>query len=306
MTPFWLLVLLTVITAATPLMLAAIGEHVVEKAGVLNLGVEGMMIMGAATAFAVAIMTGSSVLGVVAGIAAGVAASAVFALFAIGLAANQVATGLALTILGAGAANLIGAGFVGMKRETLPSLSVPGLTDIPVIGRLFFGQDAFVYAAFALAVGVAWWLARTRGGLALRGIGDDHASAHAIGHPVRATRTLAVLFGGGCAGLAGAYLSLVYTPFWSPDMTAGRGWIALAIVVFAGGSMLRLVAGAYLFGGMQVMQLHAQAGAIPLPSQLLSALPYVATILALVVLAMRSGRGDKSAGSLGQPFVPDR
>jgi general nucleoside transport system permease protein len=306
MTPFWLLVLLTIITAATPLMLAAIGEHVVEKAGVLNLGVEGMMIMGAATAFAVAIMTGSSVIGIAAGVAAGTALAAVFAFFAIGLAANQVATGLALTIFGTGAANLIGAGFIGMKRETLPNLHLPGLSDVPVIGRLFFGQDVFVYAAFALAGGVAWWLASTRGGLALRGIGDDHASAHAIGHPVRQTRVLAVLFGGAAAGLAGAYLSLVYTPFWSPGMTAGRGWIALAIVVFAGGSVFRLILGAYLFGGMQVLQLHAQAGAIPLPSQFLSSLPYIATILALVLLALRSGRGDKSAGSLGQPFVPDR
>lgn len=306
MMPFWLLVLLTIITAATPLMLAAIGEHVVEKSGVLNLGVEGMMIMGAATAFAVAISTGSGVAGVGAGIAAGVALSCIFALFAVGLAANQVASGLALTIFGVGAANLIGAGFVGMKRETFPSLHIPGLSDIPIIGRLFFGQDFFVYAAFGLAALVAWWLVRTPAGLALRGIGDDHASAHAIGHPVRRMRVLAILFGGGCAGLAGAYLSLVYTPFWSPGMTAGRGWIALAIVVFAGGSMTRLIIGAYLFGGMSVLQLHAQAGAIGLPAQFLSALPYLATILALVVLAFRGRRGDKMSGTFGQPFVPDR
>jgi general nucleoside transport system permease protein len=304
--PFWLLVLLTVITAATPLMIAALGEHVVERAGVLNLGVEGMMIVGASVAFAVAILTGSSVLAILSGMGAGMVLSALFALFAVWLAANQVAAGLALTILGVGAANLIGAGFIGMKRETIPSLSLPGLFDIPIVGKLLFGQDPFVYAAFALAVGIAWWLKNSRHGLVLRGVGENHASAHAIGHDVRTIRTLAILFGGACAGLSGAYLSLVYTPFWSPGMTAGRGWIALAIVVFAGGRIGRLIFGAYLFGLMSVLQLHAQAGAIGLPSQFLSSLPYIATILALVVLAIRDRRGQGAAGSLGQPFIPDR
>jgi general nucleoside transport system permease protein len=306
MTPFWLLVLLTIVTAATPLLIAATGEHVAEQAGVLNLGVEGMMIMGAACAFAVAILTGSSMLAIAAGIGAGVGMAGLFALFAVWLAANQVASGLALTILGVGFANLIGSGFVGMKRDTIPSLNLPGLSDLPIIGRLLFGQDTFVYASVALAIGVGWWLARTRGGLVLRGVGESHASAHALGHDVRRMRTLAVLFGGACAGLAGAYLSLVYTPFWSSDMTAGRGWIALAIVVFAGGRMWRLAAGAYLFGGMGVLQLHAQAGGIGLPSQLLSALPYIATILALVLLALRERGRTGAAGSLGQPFIPDR
>jgi len=302
---FALLVLLTVITAATPLLLAALGEHVVERAGVLNLGVEGMMIIGAATAFAVAITTGSSTLAVAAGIASGAALSGVFALLAVWLAANQVAAGLALTILGTGAANLIGAGFVGMQRDTIPSLAIPWLSDLPIVGRLLFGQDPFVYASAALAIGVAWWLRGTRGGLVLVGVGDNHASAHALGHDVRRVRTLAILFGGGCAGLAGSYLSLVYTPFWSSGMTSGRGWIALAIVVFAAGRIGRLAFGAYLFGAMSVLQLHAQAGGIGLPSQFLSALPYLATILALVALSLR-GRGQAAAGSLGQPFVPDR
>jgi general nucleoside transport system permease protein len=306
MMPFWLLVLLTIVTAATPLLLAAAGEHVTEQAGVLNLGVEGMMIMGAACAFAVAILTGSSPLAVAAGIAAGVAMAAIFAFFAVWLAANQVAAGLALTILGMGLANLVGAGFVGMKRDTIPSLSIPGLTDLPIIGKLLFGQDPFVYASLALVAAIGWWLSRTRGGLALRGVGESHASAHALGLDVRLTRTLAILFGGACAGLSGAYLSLVYTPFWSSDMTAGRGWIALAIVVFAGGRVWRLVLGSYLFGGMGVLQLHAQAGGVGLPSQLLSALPYVATILALVALALRERGGTGAVGSLGQPFIPDR
>ena len=303
---FALLVFLTVITAATPLLLAALGEHVVERAGVLNLGVEGMMIAGAASGFAVAIVSGSSVLAVVAGIGAGVALAALFALLAVWLVANQVASGLALTILGTGAANLIGAGFVGQKRDTIPSLFIPGLSDLPIVGRLLFGQDPFVYASAALAIGVAWWLRSTRGGLVLTGVGENHASAHALGHDVRRVRTLAILFGGGCAGLAGAYLSLVYTPFWSSGMTAGRGWIALAIVVFAGGRVWRLVFGAYLFGAMSVLQLHAQAGGIGLPSQLLSALPYLATVLALVLLSLRGRAGQGAAGSLGQPFAPDR
>ncbi len=303
---FALLVLLTVVTASTPLLIAALGEHVVERSGVLNLGVEGMMIAGAASAFAVAILTGSSLLAVTAGVAAGAALGGLFALLAVWLAANQVAAGLALTILGVGAANLLGAGFVGMKRETIPSLWLPVLTDLPWIGKLLFGQDPFVYASLALTIGVAWWLSRTRGGLVLSGVGENHAAAHSLGHDVRKVRTLAVLFGGACAGLAGAYLSLVYTPFWSSGMTAGRGWIALAIVVFAGGRVWRLVFGAYLFGATSVLQLHAQAGGIGLPSQLLSALPYLATILALVILSLRRGGGQAAAGSLGQPFIPDR
>jgi general nucleoside transport system permease protein len=306
MTPFWLLVLLTIITAATPLLIASAGEHVAEQAGVLNLGVEGMMIMGAACGFAAAILTGSTPLAVAAGVAAGVAMALLFAFFAVWLAANQVASGLALTIFGVGCANLIGSGFVGMKRETIPSLHIPGLSDLPILGRLLFGQDPFVYASLALVIATGWWLARTPSGLKLRGVGENHASAHALGHDVRKLRTMAVLFGGACAGLAGAYLSLVYTPFWSSDMTAGRGWIALAIVVFAGGRMWRLVLGAYLFGGMGVLQLHAQAGGVRLPSQLLSAVPYIATILALVVLALRERGRTGAPGSLGQPFIPDR
>jgi general nucleoside transport system permease protein len=304
--PFWLLVLLTIITAATPLLIAAIGEHVTERAGVLNLGLEGMMIMGASCGFAVAIMTGSSIAAIAAAIFAGMALSALFALFAVWLAANQVASGLALTILGIGAANLIGAGFIGMKRDVIPSLYIPGLSETPIIGRLIFGQDPFVYASLALAIGVAWWLMSTRSGLVLTGVGQNHTAAHALGHDVRWIRTKAILFGGACAGLAGAYLSLIYTPFWSPNMTSGRGWIALAIVVFAGGRVWRLLLGAYLFGAMNVLQLHAQAGGIGLPSQFLSAIPYIATILALVVLALRDRRGQGAVGSLGQPFIPDR
>ncbi len=300
------LVLVTIVTAATPLIIASVGELVVERAGVLNLGVEGMMIAGAAIGFAVAFLTGSTFLGALAAIAAGMFMSLLFGILAVGLAANQVASGLALTILGLGSAGLAGASFVGQKRESAASLYIPGLSDLPLVGKLVFGEDMFVYTALALVIAVSWFLNRTRAGLALRAVGENHGSAHALGLPVRRTRMLAVLFGGACAGLAGGYLSLAYTPFWSPGMTAGRGWIALALVVFSSWKPWRLLAGALLFGGATVLQLHAQAASIGLPGQVLSALPYLATILALVVLSLRNRRGSIAPGSLGTPFIPDR
>ncbi len=299
-------ILLTIITAATPLLIAALGELVVERSGVLNLGVEGMMIVGAATGFAAAVLTGSTLVGVLAGIAAGMILAAVFAALALGLAANQVATGLALTILGIGVSGLIGRDFVGARRDPLAKIVVPWLSDLPVVGKILFAQDPIVYASVLLTVGVWWFLWRSRAGLVLRAVGESHASAHALGYPVLRIRFLAVLFGGGCAGLAGAYLSLAYTPFWSPGMTAGRGWIALAIVVFASWLPLRAVIGAYLFGGVTVLQLHAQARGWGIPSQAMSALPYIATILVLVVISWRQRGNAQAPAALGTPFVPDR
>jgi simple sugar transport system permease protein len=298
-------ILLTIVTAATPLLIAALGELVVERSGVLNLGVEGMMIVGAATGFAVAILTGSTLLGVCAAIAAGMAMAALFAGLALGLAANQVATGLALTILGLGLSGLIGRDFIGARRDPMAKIVVPYLSDIPVVGKLLFAQDPIVYASVALVAGIWWFLFRSRTGLVLRAVGESHASAHALGYSVLKIRFLAVLFGGGCAGLAGAYLSLAYTPFWSPGITAGRGWIALAIVVFASWLPLRAAIGAYLFGGVTVLQLHAQAQGLGIPSQLMSALPYLATILVLVVISA-GRRGSQAPAALGTPFVPDR
>ena len=300
------LVLVTIVTAATPLAIAATGELVAERSGVLNLGVEGMMIMGAAVGFAGAYASDSTVLGVLAGILAGTAMAALFGLLTIGLAANQVASGLALTIFGVGLSGLIGSAFVGLKRDPPPHLSIPGLSDLPLVGTLVFGEDAIVYAGIALVAAVAYLIRRTRLGLVLRAVGDNHASAHALGVSVRRTRLLAVLFGGACSGLAGAYLSLVYTPFWAPEMTAGRGWIALALVVFASWRPWRVFGGALLFGGATVLQLHAQALGIGLPGQLLSAVPYLATILALIVLSLKRRRGTASPAMLGTPFVPDR
>jgi general nucleoside transport system permease protein len=299
-------ILLTIVTASTPLLIAAIGELVAERSGVLNLGVEGMMAVGAACSFAAAVTFDSTLVGVAAGILAGACMAALFAIVVLGFAANQVGSGLALTILGLGLSGLIGAPFVGARRDPIAAFVIPGLSDTPVIGRLFFAQDVFVYASIVLTIVIAVSLARTRTGLMLRSVGENHTSAHALGLPVLRTRFLAVLFGGACAGLAGAYLSLVYTRFWSPGMTTGRGWIALALVVFAAWRPGWVLVGAYIFGAATVLQLHAQAAQFGVPSQALSAVPYLATILALLLLSIRHGRAIGAPGSLGVPFVPDR
>jgi len=272
-------ILLTIATAATPLLIAALGELIAERSGVLNLGVEGMMVMGAVTGFAVAYTTGNAWLGMFAAILAGAALALLFAFLTLTLVANQVATGLALTILGLGASAVIGESFVGLPGVKLPSLNIPYLSDVPLIGKLLFGQDVIFYIAMVLVIGVSWFLFRTRAGLQLRSIGDNHSSAHALGINVVRTRYLAVIFGGACAGLAGAQLSLVYVPQWVENMSAGRGWIALALVVFASWRPWRVLIGAYLFGAVTIGQLHAQALGIGLPSQFMSALPYLATIV---------------------------
>jgi simple sugar transport system permease protein len=300
-------IMLSVIAASTPLLLAAAGELVVERSGVLNLGIEGMMIMGAACAFAGTYLSGSVVIGALCGVAAGIAMSAIFAIFALSLAVNQVASGLALTILGTGLSGLIGAGFVGQRIVPAAQLHLPILTDLPLVGRILFGQDAFVYLSVALVIGIWLFLYRTRAGLVLRAVGDNHTSAHALGYPVLKIRMLAVLFGGACAGLAGAFLPLAYTPFFIPGMTAGRGWIALALVVFASWRPGRLVGGAYLFGAVSILQLHAQALGLGIPSQLMSSLPYLATVIVLVLISRTRGMaGSAAPASLGMVFVPDR
>jgi general nucleoside transport system permease protein len=300
-------IMLSVIAASTPLLLAAAGELVVERSGVLNLGLEGMMIMGAACAFAGTYVSGSVIVGAFCGVLAGAAMSAIFAIFTLGLAVNQVASGLALTILGTGLSGLIGAGFVGQRITPAAQLHLPVLTDLPLVGRILFGQDMFVYLSVALVIGIWLFLYRSRAGLVLRAVGDNHTSAHALGYPVLKIRALAVLFGGGCAGLAGAFLPLAYTPFFIPGMTAGRGWIALALVVFASWRPGRLVAGAYLFGAVSILQLHAQALGLGIPSQLMSSLPYLATVIVLVLISRTRGvAGSAAPASLGAVFVPDR
>ncbi len=300
-------ILLTIATAATPLLIAAMGELVVERSGVLNLGVEGMMVIGAVCGFAAAVTTGNPWVGVLAGIAAGAVLSVLFAVLTLSLATNQVATGLSLTLLGIGLSGMIGESFVGTAGVRLPSLSIPYLTDIPLVGRLIFGQDPIFYMSILLVFGVTWFLFRTRTGLTLRSVGDSHKSAHALGIPVLKYRYLAVMFGGACAGLAGAHLSLVYVPQWVENMTAGRGWIALALVVFASWRPWRVLGGAYLFGAVTIGQLHAQALGFGIPSQLLSSLPYLATIIVLVLISRnRRLTVMNTPASLAQPFVPDR
>lgn len=300
-------ILLTIVTAATPLLLAATGELVVERSGVLNLGVEGMMIVGAAGGFVGMILTGNPFIGALIGLACGMILSLLFGFLVLTLATNQYATGLALTIFGLGLSGLVGEPYVGLSSVRMPVLDIPILSELPFVGRLFFGQDIIFYVSIALVIGVAWFLFRTRQGLKLRAIGDNPQSAHALGINVIRTRYLAVLFGGACAGLAGAHLSLVYTPQWTESMTAGRGWIALALVVFASWRPKRVLAGAYLFGAVSIGQLHAQALGINFPSQFLSALPYLATILVLVLISQnRRLTLIDTPASIGKSFVPDR
>ncbi|MCY1363896.1 Branched-chain amino acid transport system / permease component [compost metagenome] len=273
----------------------------------LNLGVEGMMLMGAVSGFAAAQYTGSAWLGMIAAIFVGSLFSGIFAFLTLTLVTNQVATGLALTILGIGASAMLGESFVGMPGVRLEAISIPYLSDIPYVGRFLFGQDPIFYISILLVIGVTWFLFRTRAGLQLRAIGDSHGSAHALGVHVVRTRYLAVLFGGACAGLAGAQLSLVYVPQWVENMSAGRGWIALALVVFASWRPWRVLIGAYLFGAVTIGQLHAQALGFGLPSQFLSALPYLATIVVLVIISRnRRLTMMNTPASLGKSFVPDR
>jgi general nucleoside transport system permease protein len=299
--------ILTVVTASTPLLLASSGELVVERSGVLNLGVEGMMIVGAACGFAGTYWSGSTLVGALCGLIAGAMLSAIFGILTLGLAVNQVATGLALTIFGVGLSGLIGAQFVGERIVPAAHLYLPVLTGIPGIGRVVFGEDPFVYVSIALIIGIWLFLYRTRVGLVLRAVGDNHASAHALGYPVLRIRMLAVLFGGACAGLAGAYLPLAYTPFFIPGMTSGRGWIALALVVFASWRPGRLVIGAYLFGAVSILGLALQPLQLGVPQQVMNMLPYLATVVVLVLISRTRGTaGSTAPASLGMVFVPDR
>ncbi|MEE8272714.1 MAG: ABC transporter permease [Alphaproteobacteria bacterium] len=299
-------VLLTIIGAATPLLFAAVGELVSEKSGVLNLGIEGMMLAGAVCAFAVTVTTGSATLGIVVGALAGAVMALAFGVLTLTLAANQVATGLALTIFGIGLSALVGSGFVGVPVVPLPKLAIAGISDLPIVGPLLFGHDALVYLSIAATAGVAWFLKKSRGGMILRAVGESDLSAHSIGYNVIGVRYMAVLFGGAMSGIGGAFLSLSYTPMWAEEMTAGRGWIALALVVFSSWRPWRVLAGAYLFGGVTILQLYTQgAGGIGIPSQVMSMLPYLATIAVLWAIAAGPWKGRLDAPAcLGTPFRP--
>ena len=304
MNEFAQIVVLT-LAAGTPLVFAALGELVVEKSGVLNLGVEGMMLVGAVASFIVAAKTHSPWLGVGAGALAGAALSLVFAVLALSLRANQVATGLALSLFGVGLSAFVGRPYMSVVIEGMKPLSIPGLSDLPVVGRLLFAHGPLVYASIALFALVHLFLARTRAGLVLRAVGESPQSAHAIGYDVIGIRYLAVLFGGACAGVGGAFLAVAYTPAWVEGMTAGRGWIALALVVFASWKPWRVMVGAYLFGSVTLAQFQAQAAGVALSSQLLAMLPYVATIVVLAIISRDATTIRLNApASLGKPYDP--
>ncbi|MCR9112439.1 MAG: ABC transporter permease [Rhodobacteraceae bacterium] len=290
------LLLASLIVAATPILLAALGELVVERAGVLNLGVEGMMITGAICGFAIAVNTGSPALGFVMAAVGGAALALLFALLTQVALANQVASGLALTLFGLGLSALLGQGYVGIKPPPTGKLDIPMLSDLPFLGRVVFGHDLMVYIALALVAAVWATLKYTRAGLILRAVGENHDAAHALGYKVVRVRILAILFGGACAGLGGAYISLVRVPQWTDGMTAGAGWIALALVVFASWKAGRVLLGAWLFGGITVLQLNLQAAGAAIPVEYLSMSPYLITILVLVIMSADKSRAPASLG----------
>ena len=289
--------------ASTPVLLAATGELVAEKSGVLNLGVEGMMILGAVAGFAVAVTTGSPVLGFAGGALAGAVLASLFAVLTQVLLSNQTATGLALTLFGLGLSALVGKGFEGVRPPPTAKLDLGPLADLPGIGPILFGHDWVVYLSIALVAATWAFLKYSRMGLILRAVGENHDAAHALGYRVVAVRFAALAFGGALAGLGGAYLSLVRVPQWTEGMTAGAGWIALAIVVFASWKPWRVLIGAYLFGGITALQLQLQAAGYAIPVHLLTMAPYVITVLVLVILSATHRHGAPAApAALGRSF----
>ncbi|WP_316676187.1 ABC transporter permease [uncultured Tolumonas sp.] len=299
--------LLQILTAAiktgTPLLLVALGEMVCEKSGVLNLGQEGMMLMGAVCGFIAAFSTGSLFLGVLAAMLAGMLMSMLFAVISMHLRANQVATGLALTIFGTGLSAFIGAAYVGKTVKGFQGFHIPLLSDIPFVGQLLFSHDVMIYVSWLLVLIVGWFCVKTRGGLILRAVGENPHNANAIGLPVLTVRYLAILFGGAMAGLAGSYMSLAYTPMWMENMTGGRGWIALALVVFASWKTKNLVLGAYLFGIASIMHLVLQGLGMKISPSLLAMLPYLATLIVMIFIGSNRMKEKLSAPmSLGQTF----
>lgn len=300
-----LAIVVAALRTATPLILAALGELVAERAGCVNLGVEGMMMAGAVSGFAAAHATGDFALAFAVAALAGAALSMVYGVLVLALHVNQYAAGLSLTILGGGASAFWGQGWQGLNMRGLGALEVPLLSGLPLIGAAFARLDAVVHLTLASALALALVLSRTRAGLVLRAVGENHDSAHALGIPVVGVRLMAVAFGGAMAGMGGAYLSCVMTPLWIEGMTAGRGWIAVALVVFAAWRPGRVVMGAWLFGLVGVMQIHGQGLGLAVPSQLLAMLPYLVTILVLVLISRDVTRIRLAApGSLGKPFAP--
>jgi len=299
-------ILIAAVAAGTPFVYAALGELVTEKSGVLNLGVEGMMLVGAISGFIAMAKTGSLLLAVVCGMSAGALMALIFGVLTLTLMANQVASGLALTIFGVGLSAFLGLDYTSFALPGVAKLHLPFVSDLPVIGKLFFSYDILVYSSLVLFVAVSCFLYKTRAGLVLRGVGEAPKSAHALGYNVIRIRYLAVLFGGAMAGLGGAYLSVAYTPVWVEGMVAGRGWVSLALVVFATWRPSRVMLGAYLFGAITIAQFHVQGFGIDISSQLLSMLPYIATIIVLVFISRDQNTIRlNSPASLGITYHPD-
>ena len=299
------LLIAATLNAGTVLAIAGLGLLINERAGIVNLGAEGMMLVAAIAGFATAVATGNEWLGFAAGATAGGALAALFGLLVIWLNTNQVATGLALSLFGGGFSAFVGVNFVQAKLGQRPGFQVPFLADVPFVGPALFRQHPMVYIAMLGAAGLAWFLYRSRAGLVLRAVGESPESAHALGYPVRRIRLAAVVCGGALCGVAGAYISTVYTPLWVEGMVAGKGWIALALTTFATWRPARLLLGAYLFGGVTMLQFHLQGQGVDIPSQFLSMLPYVATIVVLVLISRNAAwvRVNMPA-SLGKPFFP--
>ncbi len=304
MEPYALLLAAT-LNAGTVLAIAALGLLINEKAGIVNLGAEGLMLCAAIAGFATVVHTGNDWLGFAAGMAAGALLAAVFGVLVIWLYTNQYATGLALSLFGVGFSAFAGIKYVQEKLPERPQFAVPYLSDIPLLGSALFKQHPMVYAAMALVGGLVWILYRTRTGLVLRSVGESPDAAHALGYPVRRIRLAAVVAGGALCGLAGAYLSVIYTPLWVEGMVAGKGWIALALTTFATWRPARVLLGAYLFGGVTMLQFHLQGQGVDVPSQFLTMLPYVATIVVLALISRNPAwiRVNMPA-SLGKPFYP--
>jgi simple sugar transport system permease protein len=299
------LLIAATLNAGTVLALAGLGLLINERSGIVNLGAEGMMLVAAIAGFATAVHTGNDWLAFAAGAAAGAALAAAFGLLVIWLNTNQYACGLALSLFGAGFSAFVGTGYVQATIGERTRWAIPGLADIPFVGPALFRQHPMVYIAIALTAAIAWFLYRSRAGLVLRAVGESPESAHALGYPVRRIRLLAVCTGGALCGLAGAYLSVIYTPLWVEGMVAGKGWIALALTTFATWRPARVLLGAYLFGGVTMLQFYLQGEGIQVPSQFLSMLPYLATIVVLVLISRNAAwiRANMPA-SIGKPFLP--
>jgi len=303
-TSFALLIAAT-LNAGTVLAIAGLGLLINERAGIVNLGAEGMMLVAAIAGFATAVHTGSDWIAFGAGALAGALMAAAFGVLVIWLNTNQYASGLALSLFGTGFSAFVGIGYTQAKLGERTQFSIPGLADIPFVGPALFRQHPMVYLAIALAIAIAWFLYRSRAGLVLRSVGESPESAHALGYPVRRIRMMAVMFGGALCGVAGAYLSVVYTPLWVEGMVAGKGWIALALTTFATWRPARVLLGAYLFGGVTMLQFQLQSQGVQIASQFLSMLPYLATIVVLVLISRNAAwiRINMPA-SLGKPFFP--